>query len=98
MVMRLGFAVATEVEPDILIIDEVLAVGDESFQEKCLARMAEFRAKGTTILFVSHALDSVQAICERAIWIEGGLLRQTGTVDDVIDAYHTYVAHPTPTP
>jgi ABC-type polysaccharide/polyol phosphate transport system ATPase subunit len=92
MVMRLGFAVATEVEPDILIIDEVLAVGDESFREKCLARMAEFRAKGTTILFVSHALDSVQAICDRAIWIEGGLLRRSGLVEEVIEAYHSHLA------
>jgi lipopolysaccharide transport system ATP-binding protein len=94
MVMRLGFAVATEVDPDILIIDEVLAVGDEAFQEKCLARMAEFRAKGTTILFVSHALDSVRAICDRAVWIEGGHLSREGDVEDVIDAYRANLAHP----
>ena len=94
MVMRLGFAVATEVDPDILIIDEVLAVGDEAFQEKCLARMAEFRAKGTTILFVSHALDSVRAICDRAVWIEGGHLSREGGVEDVIDAYRANLAHP----
>jgi ABC-2 type transport system ATP-binding protein/lipopolysaccharide transport system ATP-binding protein len=98
MVMRLGFAVATEVDPDILIIDEVLAVGDESFKEKCLARMSEFRAKGTTILFVSHALDSVRAICDRAIWIEGGRLGRSGGVEDVIEAYRTHLAHPAPAP
>jgi ABC-type polysaccharide/polyol phosphate transport system ATPase subunit len=94
MVMRLGFAVASEVDPDILITDEVLAVGDESFQEKCLARMAEFRAKGTTILFVSHALNTVRAICDRAVWIEQGQLRHSGVVEEVIDAYRTHLAHP----
>jgi len=94
MVMRLGFAVATEVNPDILITDEVLAVGDESFQEKCLARMAEFRAKGTTILFVSHGLSAVRAICDRAVWIEQGQLKRIGVVEDVIDAYRTHLAHP----
>jgi ABC-type polysaccharide/polyol phosphate transport system ATPase subunit len=98
MVMRLGFAVATEVNPDILITDEVLAVGDESFQEKCLARMAEFRAKGTTILFVSHALDSVRAICNRAIWIEQGQLKHSGVVEEVIEAYRTHMAHPAAAP
>jgi ABC-2 type transport system ATP-binding protein/lipopolysaccharide transport system ATP-binding protein len=98
MVMRLGFAVATEVDPDILIIDEVLAVGDAPFQEKCLARMAEFRAKGTTILFVSHALESVRAICDRAILIEGGQLRRSGGVEDVIDGYRAYLAHPVAPP
>jgi ABC-type polysaccharide/polyol phosphate transport system ATPase subunit len=94
MIMRLGFAVATEVEPDILIIDEVLAVGDESFREKCLARMVEFRAKGTTILFVSHSLDSVRAICDRAIWIDEGRLRSSGPVELVIDAYRSHLLHP----
>jgi lipopolysaccharide transport system ATP-binding protein len=94
MVMRLGFAVATEVDPDILIIDEVLSVGDESFREKCLARMAKFRAKGTTILFVSHALDSVQAICDSAVWINEGRLKSAGRVEEVIDAYRSHMAHP----
>lgn len=87
MVVRLGFAVATEVDPDILIIDEVLAVGDEPFQRKCLARMEAFRERGTTILFVSHALDMVRRICDRAIWVDGGRVRQSGAVDDVIRAY-----------
>ena len=98
MVMRLGFAIATEVNPDILITDEILAVGDESFQEKCLARMAEFRAKGTTILFVSHSLGTVRAICDRAIWIEQGQLKHSGVVEDVIKAYHTHLAHPASAP
>jgi ABC-type polysaccharide/polyol phosphate transport system ATPase subunit len=94
MVMRLGFAVATEIDPDILIIDEVLAVGDESFQEKCLARMADFRAKGTTILFVSHGLESVRAICDRAVWIEQGQLRHSGGVGEVIESYRAFMSHP----
>jgi ABC-2 type transport system ATP-binding protein len=94
MVMRLGFAVATEVDPDILIIDEVLAVGDESFQEKCMTRMAEFRERGTTILFVSHALESVRATCDRAVWIDEGQLKIAGTVVQVIDAYRSHMAHP----
>jgi len=98
MVMRLGFAIATEVEPDILIIDEVLAVGDESFKEKCLARMAEFRERGTTVLYVSHALESVRATCDRAVWIDEGKLRYEGPVEQVIGAYRSHIAHPTPTP
>ena len=92
MVVRLGFAVATEVNPDILIIDEVLSVGDEAFQEKCRARMAEFRARGTTILFVSHALQTVRTICDRAVWIEAGQIRASGDVGEVIDAYHSHLA------
>ena len=94
MVVRLGFAVATEVSPDILIIDEVLAVGDEAFQEKCRARMSEFRAKGTTILFVSHSLETVQSICDRAIWIEAGKLKASGAVENVINAYRSHVGRP----
>jgi ABC-type polysaccharide/polyol phosphate transport system ATPase subunit len=94
MVMRLGFSVATEVDPDILIIDELLAVGDESFREKCLARMTEFRERGTTILFVSHALESVRATCDRAVWIDDGQLKDTGTVEQVIDAYRSHLVHP----
>jgi ABC-type polysaccharide/polyol phosphate transport system ATPase subunit len=92
MVMRLGFAVATEVHPDILIIDEVLAVGDEAFQEKCRSRMSEFRSKGTTILYVSHALEAVRNICDRAVWIEAGQLRASGPAGAVIDAYRSFIA------
>lgn len=91
MVVRLGFAVATEVDPDILIIDEVLAVGDGAFQEKCLARMEAFRARGTTILFVSHALDMVQRICDRAIWIENGRIQHSGKAEHVVKAYRNGV-------
>jgi len=71
MVARLGFAVATSVRPDIMLIDEVLSVGDAQFQEKCLARMNSFRMQGTTIVLVSHSMERVKALCERAIWLEG---------------------------
>jgi ABC-type polysaccharide/polyol phosphate transport system ATPase subunit len=87
MVMRLGFAIATDVEPDILIIDEILAVGDEAFQQKCLVRMNRFREQGTTILFVSHKLDDIQSICERVVWIDHGRVCAEGAVDQVIEAY-----------
>ena len=96
MVVRLGFAVATEVDPDILIIDEVLAVGDESFREKCLSRMADFRKRGTTILFVSHALESIRSTCDRAIWVEGGQIQRSGAVDEVVHAYRDCMLHPAP--
>jgi len=87
MMARLGFAIASDVDPDILIIDEVLSVGDEAFQHKCLARMQSFRARGTTILFVSHALDAVQRLCDRAIWIDQGVVRYSGPVHDAAEAY-----------
>jgi lipopolysaccharide transport system ATP-binding protein len=87
MMTRLGFAVASDVDPDILIIDEVLSVGDEAFQQKCLTRMEGFRQRGTTILFVSHALDAVERLCDRAIWIDQGKVRNSGAVGDTIEAY-----------
>ena len=87
MMTRLGFAVASDVDPDILIIDEVLSVGDEAFQQKCLARMRSFRAKETTILFVSHGLDAVERLCDRAIWIDQGGVRHSGGVRETAEAY-----------
>lgn len=87
MIARLGFAVASDVEPDILIIDEALSVGDEAFQKKCLARMNAFRQEGTTIFFVTHALDIVHTLCPRAIWLDGGRIRYAGPTDEVVDAY-----------
>jgi ABC-2 type transport system ATP-binding protein len=74
MYVRLGFSVAVHVEPDILLVDEVLAVGDEAFARKCLDKIAEFQAEGRTILFVSHALDLVQQVCDRAVVLEHGRL------------------------
>ncbi len=90
MVMRLGFAVAINVDPDILLTDEVLAVGDEAFQRKCLEHIALLRKRGVTIVYVSHALDSVRTLCKRAIWLDHGQMVADGPAGDVIDKYLTY--------
>lgn len=87
MSARLGFAVATIVKPDILIVDEVLAVGDQAFQEKCKQRMAEMLDGGTTLLFVSHSIDQVKELCQKAIWIDKGVVKATGNVEDVAEQY-----------
>jgi homopolymeric O-antigen transport system ATP-binding protein len=87
MFMRLGFAVATEVDPDILLIDEILAVGDESFQHKCAARIEDFRRRGKTIIFVSHNLGAVRQLCQRALLIDGGELLADGAVEEVTTGY-----------
>lgn len=88
MAGRLGFAVATAARPDILIVDEVLSVGDEQFQEKCSERIAEFRQQGTTILLVTHSSDLVQRICDRAGWLDHGKLCGVGQPDEIIRQYH----------
>lgn len=93
MTARLGFAVATDIQPDILIIDEVLAVGDESFQRKSAGRMEEFRQRGATILFVSHNMKTIEEMCHRAIWIDHGQLKTIGPVDEVIQAYRLSQPH-----
>jgi ABC-type glutathione transport system ATPase component len=85
--MRLGFAIAINVEPDILLIDEVLAVGDESFQKKCLAKIEEFKQQGKTMVFVSHALETVRKLCDQAIWLEQGEIQSIGNPDKVIYDY-----------
>ncbi|MBO9326611.1 MAG: ABC transporter ATP-binding protein [Roseiflexus sp.] len=87
MYTRLAFAVATAVDPDILITDEVLAVGDEAFQRKCMDRILRFRHAGKTIIFVSHALDTVRTLCDRAVWLDRGVVRAIGATGEVIDAY-----------
>jgi lipopolysaccharide transport system ATP-binding protein len=87
MYTRLGFAVATAVDPDILITDEVLAVGDESFQRKCMERIYRFRQLGKTIIFVSHALQTVRLLCDQAVWLDRGVARAVGPAGEVIDAY-----------
>lgn len=91
MSARLGFAIATIVRPDILICDEVLAVGDYAFQQKCEKRMNEMRERGTTLLFVSHSIDSVKEVCDHALWIEKGTARMSGKVDVVCEAYMEYL-------
>ncbi len=87
MFMRLGFALATSVNPDILLIDEVLAVGDAAFQAKCYDRIFGFRESGKTIVFVSHDPEAVRRLCTRAIWLDSGRVRMDGPVDDVMGAY-----------
>jgi ABC-2 type transport system ATP-binding protein len=87
MYVRLGFSVAINVEPDVLLVDEVLAVGDEQFQRKCAEKFAELRAGGRTIVLVSHSLGSVRSMCDHAAWLDHGHLRLEGTANDVIDGY-----------
>jgi ABC-2 type transport system ATP-binding protein len=87
MVARLGFAVATMKQPDILIVDEVLSVGDEQFQRKCQKRLTEFQENGTTTLLVSHSTDLIARLCNRAAWLEHGHLRMLGEAADVVDGY-----------
>ncbi|MDO8587889.1 MAG: ABC transporter ATP-binding protein [Armatimonadota bacterium] len=87
MVMRLGFSVAVQVDPDVLLIDEVIAVGDEPFQEKCYEKIGEFQKAGKTIIFVSHDLQAVQKVASRAIWLSGGRVMVDGMVEDAVWAY-----------
>jgi ABC-type polysaccharide/polyol phosphate transport system ATPase subunit len=92
MYMRLGFAVAIHVEPDVLLIDEVLAVGDEAFTRKCLDKIAEFHRRGRTILFVTHSLGLVEKMCDDVLWLRQGRVADRGDSKRVVDAYLTYVA------
>ena len=87
MYVRLGFSVAITVEPDVLVVDEVLAVGDEQFQRKCLEKFADLRASGRTIVLVSHGLEAVRNICDRVAWLDGGHLMKEGTAGETVDAY-----------
>ena len=87
MFVRLGFSVAITVEPDILMVDEVLAVGDESFQLRCMEKFADLRRSGRTIVIVSHGLDAVRNICDRAAWLDHGSLMKEGEAHDVVTAY-----------
>jgi lipopolysaccharide transport system ATP-binding protein len=88
MALRLGFAIAAHLEPAIFIVDESLAVGDGSFQAKCMGRMRQLGAEGSTIVFVSHELASVEALCDRALWLHQGELRDQGPIGDVLRAYN----------
>jgi ABC-type polysaccharide/polyol phosphate transport system ATPase subunit len=87
MVARLGFAVATAWEPDILVLDEILAVGDEAFQAKCHERINTFRENGITVLLVSHSTQVVRSICQRAAWIDHGVIQAIGDPDEVVAQY-----------
>ncbi|MBQ9252010.1 MAG: ABC transporter ATP-binding protein [Clostridia bacterium] len=87
MMMRLAFSVATLVDPEILIVDEILAVGDERFQKKSSERMMNLMSGGTTVLMVSHNISQIRAMCSRTIWLQHGQIRMDGDVDEVCDAY-----------
>jgi ABC-type polysaccharide/polyol phosphate transport system ATPase subunit len=88
MVMRLAFSVAINVDPDILVVDEALAVGDQAFHAKCFERMLAFRRAGRTMLVVSHSPDTLRHMCDRAIWLDHGKLVGYGPLDEVLSAYH----------
>jgi len=90
MMMRLAFSVATVVQPEILIVDEILAVGDEGFQNKSRARMMELMGGGTTVLFVSHSIEQIEQMCERVIWLENHRVKMIDTATTVCKAYREY--------
>jgi lipopolysaccharide transport system ATP-binding protein len=94
MQMRLAFAVAAHLEPEILIIDEVLAVGDLSFQNKCLGKMQDVASEGRTVLFVSHNMGAIANLCTSGLWLDHGTVKARGRVDDVVAAYIESVAEP----
>ena len=87
MLARLAFSVATVVQPEILIVDEILSVGDAAFQEKSKRRMLELMGGGTTVLFVSHSLEQIREMCSRVIWLENGRVKMQGKTKDVCDEY-----------
>lgn len=87
MLMRLAFSIATVVNPEILIVDEILAVGDESFQAKSKARMLELMSGGTTVLFVSHTMEQIREMCNRVIWLDDGGVKMVGDTQVVCDSY-----------
>ena len=87
MMMRLAFSIATVVNPEILIVDEILAVGDEAFQRESRQRMLELMGGGTTVLFVSHSLDQIREMCDRVLWLDHGQIKMLGETKEVCDAY-----------
>jgi len=94
MYVRLAFAVAAHLEPEILLVDEVLAVGDAKFQRKCLGKMGDVARAGRTIILVSHQLNQIRRLCNRTAWVESGELRQTGPTAEVVSAYETAMTSP----
>jgi len=90
MLIRLGFAVATSTDPDILLVDEVLSVGDISFRRKCLERIALLQQRGAAILYVSHNLEEVRSVCDHAVWLHDAMVRAEGHPDEVVEAYTSY--------
>jgi ABC-type polysaccharide/polyol phosphate transport system ATPase subunit len=91
MYMRLGFSIAVHLEPDILLVDEVLAVGDQSFQNRCLDRISRMKREGVTIVLVTHAMDMVRNMCSRALWLDDGQIQASGDVEQVLEQYAAQV-------
>ena len=87
MTAKLAFSIATVVDPEILIVDEILSVGDQHFQEKCINKMKELKKEGKTMVFVTHGLESAKELCDRAVWINKGVIRLDGKTDEVIEKY-----------
>lgn len=92
MYVRLGFSVAVHTDPEILLVDEVLAVGDQNFQHKCIERIMEMQQRGVTICYVSHDLGTVQRLCSRAVWLQDGAVRAAGDVADTVSSYLRYMS------
>ena len=90
MVARLGFAIATDVNPDILLVDEILSVGDENFRKKCAQRIEELQQKGVTFVIVSHSMSQIKKLCQKAVWIEDSKMQDFGDVATVCDKYIQY--------
>lgn len=91
MKSRLGFAISVHIDPDVLIIDEALSVGDKNFAEKCLDKMNEFKAKGKTMFFISHSLGQMKQFCQKALWIEYGEVKAYGPIEDVMPKYEKFL-------
>lgn len=89
---KLGFAISVNIDPDILIIDEALSVGDQTFTQKCLKKMQSFRERGKTVVFVSHSAAQMRNFCDRALWLEGGQVVQTGECAEVTKAYSQFIS------
>ena len=85
--MRLAFAVAINVDAEILLVDEILAVGDQHFQEKCIAKMKDLKAQGKTMVFVTHNMNTVKEFCNRAVWLYNGEIKMDGKPEEVIEKY-----------
>lgn len=90
MIARLAFSIATQIHPEVLIVDEVLAVGDADFQTKSLARMMEMMSGGTTVLFVSHNISQIRELCNRVVWLDHGAIRMIGDAQELCDAYDNF--------